>query len=237
MFAAADTLLVLHIGGGTLGMMSGTVAAVARKGGKLHQDAGKLFLFSMLAMAGVGAAVAPFLNDRPSTIAGILTFYLVLTGWLTLRRSPRQAGAVEFGGLLVASCVAAAGIFFMQLAAHSPTHTVDGVPPQSFYLFVIVGGIAALSDLKVLVSGGIAGPQRIARHLWRMFTALAIATGSFFLGQQKVMPEFMRGSPLLFIPAFAPLVLMFFWLGRTRLTKSFHAFVSSASQTNRLEAV
>ncbi len=66
--------------------------------------------------------------------------------------------------------------------------------------------------------GGISGNPRIARHLWRMCAALFIATGSFFLGQQKVMPEWMQGSPLLFVPALAPLVLMIFWLIRIRFT-------------------
>lgn len=237
MYAAADALLAVHIGGGTVGIISGFVGLAARKGGKLHAQAGTVFLVSMLAMSGIGAAVAPFLADRPSTIAGILTFYLVLTAWLTVRQRPGQAGALEFGGFIIASCIAAAGVAFIRLAANSPTHTIDGVPPQSFYLFLIVGCIAALSDLKVFINGGISGTGRIARHLWRMCTALFIAAGSFFLGQQKVMPEFMRGSPLLFVPTFAPLVLMIFWLCRARLTKAFRAFVSTFTQTNRLEAV
>lgn len=237
MFAGADTLLVAHIGGGTAGIISGFTGLLARKGGRLHQQAGTVFLVSMLVMSGIGAAVSPFLSDRPSTIAGILTFYLVLTGWMTIRQKPGQSGALEIIGLVLALCVAAAGLIFIRLAAHSPTHTIDGDPPQSFYLFVIVGIIAALSDLKVVINGGISGTPRIARHLWRMCTALFIAAGSFFLGQQKVMPVFMRGSPLLFIPAFAPLVLMIFWLGRVRLTKAFRAFVARAGQTSRLEAV
>ena len=37
---AADALLVLHIGGGTVGMASGFAAMVFRKGGKLHRLAG-----------------------------------------------------------------------------------------------------------------------------------------------------------------------------------------------------
>lgn len=61
------------------------------------------------------------------------------------------------------------------------------------------------------------GPPRIARHLWRMSAALTIASGSFFLGQQRIMPAFMRGSLWLFLPVIAPLLLMVFWLIRVRL--------------------
>jgi hypothetical protein len=46
-----------------------------------------------------------------------------------------------------------------------------------------------------------------------------IATGSFFLGQQKDMPAFLHGSPILLILAMAPLALLLFWMFRVRLTK------------------
>jgi hypothetical protein len=48
-------------------------------------------------------------------------------------------------------------------------------------------------------------------------TAPTIATGSFFLGQQKFLPQALHGSPLLFIPVFAPLLATAFWLVRRRL--------------------
>jgi hypothetical protein len=69
--------------------------------------------------------------------------------------------------------------------------------------------------------GGLSGHQRIARHLWRMCAALVIAAFSFFIGQQKVMPEFVRGSPLLFGPPLAVLALMIFWLVYVRRSPRF----------------
>jgi hypothetical protein len=49
-----------------------------------------------------------------------------------------------------------------------------------------------------------------------MCFAFFIATGSFFLGQQKVMPVAVRDSPILFVLAFAPFAVMLFWLVRVR---------------------
>ncbi|HEX8622912.1 MAG TPA: hypothetical protein VF718_13175, partial [Allosphingosinicella sp.] len=43
--------------------------------------------------------------------------------------------------------------------------------------------------------------------------------GSFFLGQQDVLPEAVRGSPILFLLAFAPFGVMAFWLARLRFAK------------------
>jgi hypothetical protein len=46
-----------------------------------------------------------------------------------------------------------------------------------------------------------------------------IATGSFFLGQQDALPAAVRGSPLLFVMAFAPFAVMAFWLVRLHIDK------------------
>jgi uncharacterized membrane protein len=216
----ADALLFLHIGGGSLAMAAGAAALLSRKGASLHRAAGTVFFVSMLVAAGIGGAVAPFLSDgqRPNTVAGILAFYLVASAWAAVRREDVGAGRLVVAGFAVALCAAAAGIVFMLQAANSPMGTVDGSPPQAFYLFAIVGGFAAAGDLNVILRGGLSGAPRIARHLWRMCTGLFIAAGSFFLGQQQVMPAFMRGSPLLFVPVFLPLAFLLFWLVRVRLT-------------------
>ena len=58
LFAAANLILFLHIAGGTLGIISGAVALLSRKGGRMHRLAGKVFLVSMLTMATIGAAAS-----------------------------------------------------------------------------------------------------------------------------------------------------------------------------------
>ncbi len=53
-----------------------------------------------------------------------------------------------------------------------------------------------------------------------MCFAFFIATGSFFLGQQDILPAAVRGSPVLFVLALAPLAVMLFWLVRIRFAKT-----------------
>lgn len=217
----ADLLLIFHITGGSVAIASGAVALLARKGDPLHRAAGTAFFLSMLLACGIGGAVAPFLNDgqRANTVAGFITCYLVFTAWTAVTREDGGGrGVLAIGGFLVALAGTLASLLFVTQAQADPSGTLDGSPPQAFYLFSLISGIAALSDLKVLVQGGISGAPRIARHLWRMCVGLIVASGSFFLGQQQVMPLFMRGSPWLFLPVFAPLALMVFWLIRVRLT-------------------
>ena len=223
LFAAASLILFLHIAGGTLGIISGAVALLSRKGGRLHRVAGTIFFVSMLTMATIGAAASPFLPvpSMPNVFAGILAFYLVATGWVAIKRENGRIAHFEKGGFGVAVGVVVAGVIFIFMAMNSPTGTIGKTPPQAFFVFAFVGAIAAAGDLKMILRGGISGSARIARHLWRMCAALTIASGSFFLGQQRIMPAYMRGSRWLFVPVIAPLLLMVFWLIRVRLVPGF----------------
>lgn len=220
--AAADLILFLHIAGGALAIGSGAVALVAKKGGRTHVIAGLTFCVAMAVMATIGAAASPFLPvpERANVIAGILTLYLVWSGWASVRSKQIVAGPIEMLGLIVAMTTVATGAWWAIQASRSPTGTLDDTPPQAFYVFIIIGTLATIGDLKLISRGRIAGAPRLSRHIWRVCFALFIASGSFFLGQQRVMPVWMRGSPWLFVPAFAPLFVMAYWLIRVRTTAS-----------------
>lgn len=211
---AAKLVLYLHIGAGSIGLLSGAAAFIFRKGSRLHRIAGKVFVVSMMIMSAIGASVAPFLPvpERASMLAGVLTFYLVLTAWTAVNRKPGTVGAFDAGMLMVSLCITAAGALFIWLAANSPTGTLDGQPRQAFFLFLILGGIGVLGDLRLIIRKGVFGAERIARHLWRMGAALFIATSSLFLGQPQVFAASLRAY--LFVPVALVVAVLVFWLGR-----------------------
>jgi hypothetical protein len=126
----------------------------------------------------------------------------------------------------------ATGVLWAVQAGNSPTGTLDATPPQAFYVFIVIGTFATVGDLRLILKGRISGAPRLSRHLWRMCVALFIASGSFFLGQQRVMPVWMRGSPLLFVPTFAPFVVMIYWLIRLRLKNGIATRVQRAVGAN-----
>jgi hypothetical protein len=150
---------------------------------------------------------------------GMFTFYLAASAWMTVRRPANRIGTFEKAAFLaVLGCVVLALTFGLQ-AMSGPTRTADGNSPALFLVFGSIMALAAVLDLRMIRRGGISGAPRIARHVWRMCFALFIATGSFFLGQQKVMPAFMQGSPVLVVLGLAPLPFMIFWLIRVRFSK------------------
>jgi uncharacterized membrane protein len=219
MHLGANALLWTHIAGGAIGMVTGVVALASRKGQKVHRAAGSVFFFAMFAAYAIGAGVAPFLDtgQRPNFVAGILALYLLVSGAMAARRRDVKAGAPELIGLIIALSITAAGVIFMRMGAASPSGTVDGSPPQAFFLFTIAGAFAAAGELHVLLRKALSNTSRIARHLWRMCFSLFIASGSFFLGQQQVFPEALQDSVLLYAFALSPLPVMLFWLGKVRL--------------------
>jgi hypothetical protein len=220
-------ILIVHIGAGSLGILSGYAAVSVRKGGRLHRVFGTVFFLSMLTVSTLAVYLALFVPPihsggappSASVSVGILTFYLAATAWMTVKRKEGGVGLFEKGALIAVSGVAVALVIFGLRAASIPAAQPASYVP--YFVFASFAAFAAVMDLKVILHGGISGAPRIARHLWRMCFALFFAAAFFFLGQQGIMPKYMRGSPLLFVPALAPLALMVFWLVRVRLTNWF----------------
>ena len=210
-----DILMGAHIAGGVLALVAGAVAVAARKGGRLHARAGTWFVGAMLFLW-VSATVLDVLEGKPASAMGnIFIAYFVGTSWAAARRRDGTTGRFE-----VLACALALGLAAM-IAWGAFTGTAGSTPVGEGPLFVLAAAclLAGALDLNAILRRKLSGPQRISRHLWRMCAAFFIATGSFFLGQQDVMPEAVRGSPALFVLAFAPFAVMAFWLVRVRLGK------------------
>lgn len=217
--AAADAALYAHIGGGVLGLAAGAVAMVARKGARLHRAAGNVFFAAMLAMGGVGAIVAPMLQDYGSAFAGAMTCYLVLTGWLAGRTAQVRGGPLEVAGVVVL----ALGMMLVGLlgreALASPGQQLAGVPWFAYFVMVTVAGLIAAADVRVILGPVLTRPRRLTRHVWRMGLALFFALMSA-LAQPKAGGLLFHGPTvdLQWIPVAALVLAIAYWLVRVRRT-------------------
>lgn len=209
--AFAALLLFLHIAGASVAMIAGFVAVLARKGEPVHRAAGNVFFVSMLFMAGVAGGVSPFLPEIvPTNIAAsVMALYLVVTGWMTVKRPEGAVGGFETGAMLTALVLAPTAAVFGRITG-DPT----------LYAFAVIATLAALADFTMLRRRGLSGVPRIARHLWRMCAAFFIATGSFFFGQADEIPVALHG-PLTTVLGLAPLGVMLFWLVWVRISRAF----------------
>ena len=222
-------ILFLHICAGTLGLLSGTVAICFRKGSRGHVLAGRVFVVSMLTMA-VGAVYLGVVKHQPNNIGGgFLTFYLIGTAWLTVRRRDCETSRLDWVWLLIPLAIGATGWANGLDALRSGTGEKYGVPAGMHIFMGSVCLLAAAGDVRMLLRGGVSGTKRISRHLWRMCFGLFIAAGSFFLGPSnrplrllsdvgigRHLPPALFSTSLYLALTLFPLILLIFWLARVR---------------------
>ncbi len=218
-----SVILPLHIIAGTLGMLSGFVAVFLRKGSRRHALAGKVFVISMLILSSSGVFLGILKHQPGNILGGTLTFYLVATAWLTAWRQDKDTGTsiADWGALLVVFALAATEMIFGLQAAISPSGLKYDYPPGPYFFLGSIAALATVGDIRMLVRGGIAGTQRLARHLWRMCFALFIAAGSIFMARQQLFPAILQKTGVLIFLSVLPLLLMIFWLFRVRLANAY----------------
>jgi hypothetical protein len=215
-------LVIFHICCGSVGLLSGTLAMVFRKGSHKHVLAGKVFVASMLGLAATGAIVGYMRSQTINLLMGSLTFYLVVTGWSAGRQRDGKLSAFDWGAAVAGLVIAAGMMVCGWQVAYRQADAEQGYLLAGLYFFwSSVALLSVAGDLRVLVRGSLLGTQRIVRHLWRMNVAFLIAALSFFLGQQKVMPASWRGSKWLFVPPLLVLVMLIYWVARVMFTKKY----------------
>jgi len=212
-------ILMLHIAAGTLGMLAGFFAISFRKGSRLHNLTGDVFVLSMLVMSACGMYVAVTKSKMGTFLGGAFTFYLVATAWKTARCRVEETGIFDWAALLIAFSVAGGNLTYGFEAAYSVTGQKYGYGPGLYFFSGLLAVLAGMGDLRLLVRGGISGSQRLARHLWRVCYAWFIAAGSIFLARPKLFPVLLRRTGVLYGLSFLPLVLMIFWLVRVRFAQ------------------
>lgn len=213
--------VVLHAAAGALGLASGALALIARKGEPVHRVAGTVFFGAMLTTAVSAVILALLKDEHTNAIAGALTVYFIVTSWVTVKRPERGAGGVEAIAMLCAAAGSAAAFYLAYDSVQKGTALLGGLP---FYIFSAVAALCAVLDLSVILRRGLAGRQRIARHLWRMCLGFFIAVASVFPGQIQFFPEALQNVQpviVLFVPAFAVVGMMLFWLWRVLFTRAF----------------
>jgi hypothetical protein len=235
-------ILAAHIFAGTLGLLSGAAAIFFRKGFPRHVLAGKIFVVSMLTMA-VLAVYLAIVRHQPNNIGGgILTFYLIGTGWLAARRRDGETSRLDWVVLVIP--VALGTLTWMNgiRVVRSGASSQDGVPVGMTFFMGSIMLLAGAGDIRMLVRGGVRGAKRIARHLWRMCFGLFIAAGSFFLGPSNRPLRLLSAvglgqhlSPALFsttlylILTVLPLIMLIFWLVQVRFTSAYQESIPLAS--------
>lgn len=223
--------LAVHFAAGLVAIVTGTIALAVAKGGRLHKQSGLVFTWAMVVLGLTAAGIGTYENRPGQVFGGLLAAYLVFSAMTTVKPLPGIGQRFYVALMALAFAYAVAMLYGGVIEWLDPSVKVGGrprvVPP-------LVGGtvilLAAIGDLRAIRAGGLRGSRRLARHLWRMCFGLFVATGSFFLGQMKFIPEPVRIVPLLLVLAFAPILFLFYWMWRVRLRGRLTGIVVGAIQ-------
>jgi hypothetical protein len=218
-------VIIVHVAAGGVALVAGFIALFAAKGATVHRKTGIVFVYAMIVMGLLGAAVAAAEATEISVVAGLVCAYLVITGMATVRPPVSNARLLNIGtmiwGLTLGTASLTLGVWSLVFA----TGRIDGLPAQVAVMFGTVALIGGMSDIRVVRSGPLTGPSRLSRHLWRMCFALWIAAASFFFGQADELPKVLQIPALLAVPPMLTLLAMAYWMWRVRWRRSIRGMV------------
>jgi uncharacterized membrane protein len=213
----------VHILAGVSALVFGYVALYATKGAAVHRRSGMLFVYAMVTMSLSGALMDAWKtwSITVNVVAGLMTFYFVTTGLLTVR--PRAQESPWIDRAAVAFVLAVSVLAFVAGLDMMRRGRPEAAPS---FIFGIVGLLAATGDIRVLRGRVMQGARRIERHLWRLCFAMWVAAASFFWGPPRRVPEVIRIPALQAVAVLLPIAVMLFWLWRLRGRKTLRGVVT-----------
>jgi hypothetical protein len=198
-------LLLLHIFGGGVGLLSGTINIIRKKGDKKHKLTGKFFLYGMM-LSGVSALALSVMHPNYFLfIVGIFTLYMVSTGerYLFLKQLLNGQSPIFLDWILAGSMLVF-GIAFI----------VFGIKiylqQEKFGLVFLVFGYISLrfvySDWQNYTGKAKHKNYWLLAHLQRM-TGAYIASLTAFLVVNKLLPRII----IWLLPTILLTPLIFIW--------------------------
>ncbi|GAA1709212.1 MULTISPECIES: hypothetical protein [Isoptericola] len=126
-----DLALLVHVAAGLTGVLAGLVAMLARKGGRWHITAGRVFLGGVVAL--FGSMVVMVVIRWPATVhlavLGGIALAAVLLGWHNRRRGESDGVHIAWMGLAYVAMLTA---FYVDNGPHLPVW--ERLPGWSFWI-------------------------------------------------------------------------------------------------------
>ena len=224
-----ESLVIMHIITGTVGLISVWIPIAGQKGGKLHRQAGNIFITSMLTTGLVATGISlttlsdptgthPHLADHalfqdPQLIAGIfgwmmlylatLTINLAWHGWLCMRNKREHHKNAAWHNLLLQAVLTAtsANCFIRGLELNQPM--MMGI--------AFVGFATVATNLWFIYRTPSSPKARIKEHIKSLVGAgISVYTAFFAFGAVRLLPEIALTPGLWAIPLVTGLALIIY---------------------------
>jgi uncharacterized membrane protein len=138
--------LTIHIAAGTMSFLLAPVALATAKGGKQHKRWGRVYLWSMGAVAATAVPMAFFFPVRFLALVAVFSFYLAFAGYRVLRlKDLARGGDAEPIDWIAGVITFAASSLLIWLSAFRPA-SIEVIPTVGV-IFGLIGVSAAMRQM------------------------------------------------------------------------------------------
>ncbi|WP_157139090.1 hypothetical protein [Asticcacaulis biprosthecium] len=188
----------------------------APKGKTLHRAAGTCFFVTMILLCASGLWLSLARDILFTVYLSWLAFHAVVTGWATAASRHSFARVITYLSPLSSLTMMAGAVIGAFRAASAPDGMLNGLPPGAF---LAIAGIACLIsglDGLFIFRSFHHGARRTARHGWRMGFSMFLASGIFFFGNTRFLPEALHHPVFLATPVLLVVCLTAWFAIRAR---------------------
>lgn len=174
-----NVFLVLHIVGGTVGLLTGMVTMLRRKGDKNHKLTGKVFYVSML-MTGISSLVLSCLHPNYFLcMVGVFTLYMVITGQRYLKHKQQKHNETKRVEWTITMLMLLAGLLFVGIGIL--TIIKSNLIGLVFIAFGSIGLLFVRQDFKNYTNQTTIKQYWLVGHLQRMTGSFIAALTAFLV--------------------------------------------------------
>ena len=202
--------LVIHIIAGTIGLLSGTINIIAKKGDKRHRLIGKFFLYAMLTV-GLSAFVLSTMHENYFLfIVGVFTFYMAATGdrYLSLKGLNSGQKPKQIDWLLTIAMLLFGLAFIVFGIYHLTRSNTFGIV---FMVFGFIGLSMVAADIKNYKGRSEIANYWLTAHLQRMIGAYIAALTAFLVVNSKHFNDIVPGYVIWLLPTVILVPLIVKW--------------------------
>lgn len=219
MIMAFKIFLIIHIAGGSTGLIAGLLNIIQKKGGERHKLIGRVFYFSML-MAGFSSLVLSWLHPNYFLfMVGLFTLYMVGSGQRYLKHKKIETKGAEKIDWVISIIMLLGGLLFVGLGILS-------ILKMNLFglVFVTFGSLGLLfvwQDFHYFNRKSSIKNYWLIGHLQRMTGAFIASTTAFLVVNAKYFPAIIPGFVYWLLPTiiFTPLIVKWSHKYQVRISK------------------
>ena len=180
-------LLIIHIIAGSIGLLTGTINIIKKKGDKAHKSVGKFFFYSMLINGFAGFIMSLIHRNDFLLIVAVFSIYMVATGqrFLSLKQLNKEQKPKAIDWILTYTMLVFAFLFIIYGSYLLINKVNFGIV---LLVFGVVSCLMAIKDIKVYKGNIKEKNYWLSLHIQRMVGSYIAALTAFIVVNNHFLP-------------------------------------------------